>query len=835
MRNLVFPPSRLDREIVGGKGEQLLALVQLGYKVPSFFIIPANWSDELLAPSKSADYLGEIQKAVDAVGEKWFAVRSSVSAEDGVESSFAGMFETFLFVPKDSVTDKVLEAYRALENDRVKAYCREKAITKKLKMAVVVQAMLDADCAGVAFSRSPVPPTADVLIDASWGLGEGVVSGLVETDHWRVSRLGEVVERKIDEKKIKIGLHPDGNGTCGIDVPKELGLEPSLSQMQLNEVFRMALQLEEKMGHPVDTEWAFRDAQLYLLQVRPITQTFPNLKFYTDTNLAESYPGVTSPFTASFVKVGYRNVFAESAVLLGASSERLRRLMPHYESLIADVNHHLYYDLEHYYAVLSALPGGEHNIENWHRMIGGKLDNLKVKVDLHPLGVLEQIKAAFKLLKIVLFHDKVLERFCESLEMKKTILKHELQNTKNARESFKLVYNALNRPLGFGLTVINDAILMIGTKALVTILKKYGFSEETLPGLIKTNEVVESLKPLKSLETIVEQIPEDFWGDWDEAIKNVDFWNDPYQQVWRQLESLGWHSEVAQLTGYLQKFGERSFEELKLESPTLRMSPVAFDQLLGFMRHSAAPKLVVFKQDVDPRLSFSFFDKLLWGVSHRITVRAIKWREHTRLLRGQFYNLAREMVYKGAQQLKSDYSIFQPLSWNDFFSVSLTDYHRFAEGQISELQLAELINQQLSWSKSESSFPEFLVTGEGESVASQKVLLETSSALTGMTAAPGKAVGAPLVIDHPTEAQDHQSLQEKILVTRSTDPAWVFIMSRCAGLISEKGSLLSHTAIIGRELGIPTLVGVKGAVQRLREAKKITLEASAGRVDIHEN
>lgn len=833
----ILPSTQAPRQLVGGKGAQLLRLVELGALVPEFLVIPttvATWT------ATQGDFPLETWHAVEAQvrgwNTRWVSVRSSVTGEDGIDASFAGLFETALYVPLDQLRAKILECYAALSSERVRAYCREKQIAERLQMAVVVQRMLDPDAAGVAFSRAPVAPTADVVIDASWGVGEGVVAGLVEVDHWRFSRLGEKLVERIAVKDQRLGANPEFGGTVGIAVDEGQRAQPSLIEAEQRAVVREVLRLEKQLGLPVDIEFALEDGRLYLLQVRPITQTFPPLKCYADTNLAESYPGVTSPFTASFVQLAYRNAFVESAVLLGASTERLAQLLPHYQSLVGVVNHHLYYDLEHYYAVLMALPGGKKNIDNWHRMIGGRREGMDVPVTVSRPSLGEQLTAGVKLFLFLWTQQRVLGDFAQAQELQRQLIHQRLRETPSAEETLHFLSELLKRPHGFGLTLINDVALMLGVKVLAAIVTSVGESEDILAPLLKTGDEVESLKPLRHLQELVRQLPAELWPDLQHALEQAPEWGDAYPAIWQQLEQLGWKTEAAQLARFLALYGERSFEELKLESPTLRQSPRDFWRLLHFMRQHRGQSrtATTATSSFDPeRLPLA--KRLLWKLGWSVTKRSIFWREKTRLVRGQFYNLIRETLERVALDLRRDYPAFQEFSWADYFSVPLETYEKFSTGALSNTELADAIRSQRHWRETPGPFPEFLVIGEGEIPLTGADTAPQTDSLSGQTAAPGTVTGIPLVLDSPEQALELADLSERILVTRHTDPAWVFIMSQCRGLISEKGSLLSHTAIIGRELGIPTVVGVKGAVQALREVPRITLDAARGTVTIHES
>ena len=144
------------------------------------------------------------------------------------------------------------------------------------------------------------------------------------------------------------------------------------------------------------------------------------------------------------------------------------------------------------------------------------------------------------------------------------------------------------------------------------------------------------------------------------------------------------------------------------------------------------------------------------------------------------------------------------------------------------------MKERADWKNLKRDYPEFLVIGIGEFPFKSTIKLShTEGTLVGRCASGGVVEGIPLVVDTPADAFNRKDLSDCILVTKHTDPAWVYIMARCKGLISEKGSLLSHTAIIGREMGLPTVVGVKNATKILVNIERITLNGDTGEVIIH--
>lgn len=203
------------------------------------------------------------------------AVRSSGTAEDLDDASFAGQQETFLFVIGcDDVVRFIKECWASLYNDRAIFYRREKGFDERaISIAVVVQNMVSAQKAGVMFTSNPITNDHDtVVLEAAWGLGEAIVSGIVTPDNlWISKSTGEVVTEYISEKETMVVRLSERGGTKEIPVPPELREAPVLTDGERDELVALARKIEDFYQKPEDIEWAIVDGQVYLLQSRPIT------------------------------------------------------------------------------------------------------------------------------------------------------------------------------------------------------------------------------------------------------------------------------------------------------------------------------------------------------------------------------------------------------------------------------------------------------------------------------------------------------------------------------------------------------------------------------------
>jgi pyruvate,water dikinase len=201
------------------------------------------------------------------------AVRSSAVDEDGADASFAGQHLTLLNVPSAAeVIPALAEVWWSANSDSAITYRQRVGLFTRPIVGVVVQTLLDPDSAGVMFTRNPVSGADERVIEASWGLGEAVVAGLVIPDHYRIDRSGEVLERKPGRKQVAIRAVATG-GTVEEKVPTELTEQLCLDDNQLKELHELALRCEQVYGPARDVEWAFAAGKLYLLQSRAVTRT----------------------------------------------------------------------------------------------------------------------------------------------------------------------------------------------------------------------------------------------------------------------------------------------------------------------------------------------------------------------------------------------------------------------------------------------------------------------------------------------------------------------------------------------------------------------------------
>ncbi|OGR74965.1 MAG: hypothetical protein A2X32_10635 [Elusimicrobia bacterium GWC2_64_44] len=247
-----------DLEVMGRKAFNLALLARSGFKVPRGFVVPAGTRPE--------DLDGGLEAAFEGLGAPLAAVRSSAAAEDGVNASFAGQFDSFLGVNAAGLRQAVLDCLASASSARATAYGGGAAV----HMAVLVQELVDADVSGVAFSCDPVTGDRNrVIVEAVYGLCEPLVSGAVTPDHYVISGL-EVIETLPAQQRELLAADPEG-GTVMRPVPEAQRSAPKLRAEELRQVAAAAIRVELLFDRPMDIEWALKDGKLYLLQARPVT------------------------------------------------------------------------------------------------------------------------------------------------------------------------------------------------------------------------------------------------------------------------------------------------------------------------------------------------------------------------------------------------------------------------------------------------------------------------------------------------------------------------------------------------------------------------------------
>jgi pyruvate,water dikinase len=268
MKRAVPLEKATDEAHFGSKAVGLGQAIRDGLPVPPGVALSGSIVEEVAAGDEKA--IKEVVRAARHLATP-LAVRSSAADEDGADASFAGQHLTLLNVPStDALTAALSEIWWSANSDSAITYRQRVGLFSRPSVGVVVQSLLDPEAAGVMFTRNPISGADERLIEASWGLGEAVVAGIVIPDHFRVDRTGQVIERKAGLKRIAIrGV--SGGGTVEEPVAADRAELLCLDDGMLAELNDLATRCEQVYGPGRDVEWAVADGKLYLLQCRAVT------------------------------------------------------------------------------------------------------------------------------------------------------------------------------------------------------------------------------------------------------------------------------------------------------------------------------------------------------------------------------------------------------------------------------------------------------------------------------------------------------------------------------------------------------------------------------------
>ncbi len=320
----VIEKTSSEYSLMGGKATALSKLSKAIDNIPDFFVVAYTAYDKDKKEIIS-EAVTEIEERIkDFSDQDYFAVRSSAGNEDSAENSFAGQFDTFLYVKKADIVSKVLEVFNSVFSDRIETYRKENNIEEIMVPSAVVQRMVNSDRSGVAFGANPVNSNVkEIVVSSVWGLGSGIVDGIATADTYTIT--GEHIEKSVAKKDYMHVLRD--SKVVQEEVGKLYKDKQILADEEILQVRDLVKKAGEFFGRYQDIEWAYEGDKLYLLQSRPITTLGSDkggkLNVFDNSNIVESYGGITTPLTFSFIRMVYENVYIELCKIFKVKQEKI--------------------------------------------------------------------------------------------------------------------------------------------------------------------------------------------------------------------------------------------------------------------------------------------------------------------------------------------------------------------------------------------------------------------------------------------------------------------------------------------------------------------------------
>jgi pyruvate,water dikinase len=840
------PPNDALLPMMGGKARALVTLFQAGFEVPPWLVVLSSAVEDNFRDRP------EVETAIHSAAEFLFsgdgtvAVRSSASDEDGEEHSFAGQLDSFLFVSRDQLMDRITRVWRSGSSERVMAYRREHGLTEPPRTpAVLVQKMIDADAAGVAFSADPVSGRrALAVVSAVYGLGTALVSGAAEADTWRVDRNGNILERAVAAKTIEYRCDSTSEeGVSARSVQPDRANAAVLADTDVMRVAILARRAEQFFGRPQDIEWAIARGELWLLQSRPITvlaaleDPDASRQLWDNSNIAESYGGITLPLTFSFARRAYEEVYRQFCVVMRVPADLIEDHANVFRNMLGMVRGRVYYNLLNWYRVLALLPGFQTNRRFMETMMGVR-ESLpdEVVADLSSRKVARTRDLARLVLTIAgLFRAwrRIDRDIADFHHLLRETLEQNRPDLATARpDELAAYYRRLESRLlpQWRAPLVNDFFAMIFFGLLRQLAKTWCRDQSgTLQNdLLCSQGGMISAEPAQRMMEMARV-----------AARGPQLCEALRSGTTRQIrDALVTHPDFAALyQAYLEKFGERCMEELKLESQTLLDDPLLLARSVGTLAGTAngavaSPDTInEAEQRVASALGRNPLKRVIFAFVLRHARARVRNRENLRFERTRVFGRVRSIFQELGKRLWALNRIDDP---RDVFHLEINEVLGLVERTATTVDLRAIVAlRKLEYERirGEDRPPDRFETRgfSGPILSSTPTAYPDGVELRGLGCCSGIVRGYARVVHNPKDAEVKRG---EILVAERTDPGWIMLFPLASGLVVERGSLLSHSAIVARELKLPAVVGVTGAIARLKTGDLVEIDGGAGVVRI---
>ena len=794
---------------VGGKGANLGELIAAGLPVPGGFCVTADAYRAAVAPlqARMAELLSagkheqlrglvadaplpdglaeQVRSAVAALSCP-VAVRSSATAEDLPDASFAGQQQTILGVAgADAVLDAIRQCWASLWTDRAIAYRAEQGfVDEEVRLAVVVQRMIPAEAAGVAFTTDPITGRRDrIVIESSWGLGESVVSGAVTPDSFTIPRsaalsaplsmAGRRITRRAGDKRTRIDLTREGAAVTSA-VPQSQRRRLSLSDKEIRDLARLARRVERHYGRPMDIEWAVWHGRPWLLQARPITTVgavgapgepepdrpggLGRLSRFIRSEIVEHFP---SPYPLDLAVVEFTiRCLARTAATAGIHLRNADGLISMDDDGVAHVGCPR--------VSLLGVPMGLARVARmrwrdpraWSTGPGARARALVRRLRSLPSSISNAALADALVEAMAQGEAFLLVRFRDYLSFH--LLRGQRLDLLLRLARTDLTQFDLLGDLDYATTIIDRRLRELATRA-----------PEGAQRLLAQEPVDAGAVRAASPE---------WWRDVEEFLVE---YGARTTGMYQPFSSLGWREDLPTFLTTLNMM-TRSHPE---PSPGRSHQEVVADvcaRLPGFLRSS--------------------FRRLVADYRSGHVM-----REDSVVEFGELGAAVRRLALMAGRRMTEAGLISEPQQVRYVTVDELVAWLRTGVAAVDiERRIKARPRTQAEWS------------------AGRQTGSASGDELTGVAASPGAASGPARVIAGPA---DFKTLQRgDILVCRATDPAWTPLFTLAAGVVAETGGRLSHAAIVAREYGIPAVLGVPGATTRIADGAHVSVDGRAGRV-----
>lgn len=865
MSSLVLSFQEMDKTqllLVGGKGSNLGELSKVeGTQVPEGFCVTAegyqkaieqNETFQVLLDQLSTlkvndhDQIGEISRKIrqiileveipsDVVKEvahalsqlgddHAYAVRSSATAEDLPHASFAGQQDTYLnIIGKESILQHIRKCWASLFTDRAVIYRMQNGFDhSQVYLSVIIQRMVFPQASGILFTADPITSNRKLLsINASFGLGEALVSGLVSADCYKVQE-EKIIDKMIAAKKLAIyGLKGGGTETQQIDPDQQK--TQTLTDQQILQLARIGRQIEAYFGCPQDIEWCLVDDTFYIVQSRPITTLFPIPKAADQENHV-------------YISVGHQQMMTDPMKPLGLSFFLLTTSAPMRKAggrLFVDVTHQLASPVSRN-NLLNAM--GQHDplmkdalmniIERGDFIKSLPNDNKAPSPNRGNTDTLPQIENNPSIV------SELIKRNQTSIEE----LKQNIQ-TKSGIDLFDFILEDIQELKKILFDPQSSAVFMSAINASIWVNEK----------------MYEWLGEKNVADTLSQSVPNNITSEMGLALLDVADVIRPYPEVIAYLQHTkndNFLDELVKFDGgqeardafhvFLNKYGMRCAGEIDItktrwsEKP-ITLVPMILNNIKNLQPNASNRKFEQGRQEALKKEQ-ELLERLKQLANGEQKAKETKrmidlirnfigYREYPKYGMINRYFVYKQALLKEAEQLVQENVIHEE---EDIYYLTFEELREIVHTNKLDYQI---INERKDEYKLyEKLTPARVITSDGEIIVGEyKRENLPAKAIVGLPVSSGVIEGRARVI---LNMEDADLEEGDILVTSFTDPSWTPLFVSIKGLVTEVGGLMTHGAVIAREYGLPAVVGVDNATELIKDGQRIRVHGTEGYIEI---
>lgn len=770
----------------------------------------------------------EIGLQINALGaDNAYAVRSSATAEDLPIASFAGQQDTYLnILGIEPILQHIVRCWASLFSERAVIYRVQNGFDhSKVHLAVVIQKMILPEAAGVMFTADPVTSNRKVLsIDASFGLGESVVSGLVNPDNYRV-RDGKIIEKKIAAKKMAI-YTVSGGGTFVQNLNSDLQNSQTLNDEQILQLEQIGRTVEKHFGSPQDIEWCLADATIHIVQSRPITTLYPIPQADPDQNHV-------------FISVGHQQMMTDVMKPLGLSFYLLSTRAAMYPAggrLFVDV------------AAMLSSPATRDKVINTL----GQFDPRIKEALLHIVsrdGFIKMVPpnngespeekrqtSSLDFLALSESDPAVVDQLIDDSQKSLGALKTKIAN-KSGPELLDCILEDIResktndfypRSIGVIMAAMNAAMWInenvekwLGEKSVADTLSQSVSNNITSEMGLQLLDVADVIRPYPEVIAYLREVTDE-----------------NFLEQLHQFE--GGEEARAAIQAYLDRYGMRCAGEIDITRTRWSEKPIAILALILSNIKNFKPNESNRRFDQGRRQALEKEAEIIARLNE-LPGGELKAEETKRMIDvmrsfsgyreyPKYHMINRYFVYRNALLKEAEELVVAGAirAKEDIYYLTFEELHELVRTKASNHEI--IMRRQQDFLYYQKLSPPRVMTSEGEIVAKsyqQRTL--PPKAVAGLGVSSGVIEGRARVIVNMEDAY----LQEgDILVTTYTDPSWTPLFVSIKGLVTEVGGVMTHGSVIAREYGIPAVAGVEHATKLIKDGQRIRVNGTDGYVEV---